>query len=121
MWLLFFFNFYLENNVEYSSFLVSDEVFYLFRQYDNQKELHRSHLVSTKTGGTLWGVGINILAYSYLLVHFLQKKKKKDKTIINCSKIILRGLMIIFFKEKISAWYCVKQYERKKETKKQKK
>ena len=48
-----FFNFYLENNEEYSSFLVSDEVFYLFRQYDNQKELHRSHLVSTKTKGTL--------------------------------------------------------------------
>ena len=51
--ILFFLNFYLENNVEYSSFLVSDEVFYLFRQYDNQKELQRSHLVSTKTGGTL--------------------------------------------------------------------
>ena len=46
------FNFYPENNVEYSSFLVSDEMSYLFRQYDNQKELHRSHLVSTKTGGT---------------------------------------------------------------------
>lgn len=47
----FFPNFYLENKVDYSSFLVSDEVFYLFRQYDNQKELHRSHLVSNQTGG----------------------------------------------------------------------
>ena len=47
----FFLNFYLKNNVDYSSFLVSDEVFYLFRHYDNQNELHRSHLVSTKTKG----------------------------------------------------------------------
>ena len=44
---------YLQNNVEYSSFLVPDEMFYLFRQYGNQKELHRSHLVSTITGETL--------------------------------------------------------------------
>ena len=72
-------------------------MFYLFRQYDNQKELHRSHLVSTKTGGTQCGVGINILAYSYLLVHFREKKKK---TILNCSKIILGGLMTIFLKKR---------------------
>ena len=55
---------------------MSDEVFYLFRQYGNQKELYRSHLVSTKTGGTQCGVGINNLAYSYLLVHFLKKKRQ---------------------------------------------
>ena len=53
-------------------------MFYLFRQYDNQKELHRPHLVSTKTGGTLGGVGINNLTYSYLLVHFLKKKKRQN-------------------------------------------
>ena len=96
MTFIFFFNFYLENNVEYSSFLVSDEMFYLFRRYDNQKELHRSHLVSTKTGGTQCGVGIHILAYSYVLVHFREKKK----TILNCSKIILGGLKTIFLKKR---------------------
>ena len=74
-------------------------MFYLFRQYGNQKELHRSHLVSTKTGGTQCGVGINNLAYSYLLVHFIEKKIK-DKTILNSSKIILYGFMTNFWKKR---------------------
>ena len=43
---------YLVNNVEYTSLLLSDKMFYLLRQYDSQKELHRSHLVSTKSGET---------------------------------------------------------------------
>ena len=76
MTFIIFLNFYLEKNVECSSFLVSDEMFYLFRQYGNQKELHRSQLVSTKTGGTQCGVEISNLAYSYLLAHFMEKKNK---------------------------------------------
>ena len=120
MTFIIFLNFYLENNLECSSFLAADEMFYLFRQYGNQKELHRSHLVSTKTGGTQCGVGINNLAYSYLLVHFIEKKNKGQ----NCSKQFKDNPLWFheqFLEKKISAWYCVKQYERKKETNKQKK
>ena len=41
---------YLVNNVEYTSLLLSDNMFYLLRQYDSEKELRRFYLVSTKSG-----------------------------------------------------------------------
>ena len=75
---LFLLILYQVNNAEYTSLLLSDKMFCLLRQYDSQKELHRSHLVTTKTGETGWGLGINNLAYSYPLVHFIEKAIKSS-------------------------------------------
>ena len=87
---LFILVLYLVNNVEYTSLLLSNKIFYLLRQYDSQKELHRSHLVSTKTGKTGWGLRINNLAYSYSLVHFIEKAIKSSVAGDNFSKISAR-------------------------------